>query len=647
MAAVKVRILVWLPPAHLLTPDAFEAHLAAHFYLARLVQRCNEEAKTLHNSGDDLGVVFLDARLAAQANLAVPFAKTLVPSHHQKFIVIRGGATHVAFCGGVDLAYTRRDVAYSGDWQSGSAIPQQDIGIKTDVTPATTWEPEVTVPTEQFGTDLPQMADNSLNPPAIYGNTLQNWHDQHLRLEGPVVATLEHVFQERWADPAETTTVLGDSEFVPFDSIVSSSADAFESVFRRRTHLASLSSRARYYVGHGVQKRDVTSVAVAGRSIEPENYRIIDGSLSFRDDTGRFQWPEYQQQLVIAYETKRPRALPDVTTPPAPASITPAKVAIWQTIPFRGKARGAWDGHRWARQGDVDVDTSDFVGDLTDGAGRDVPSTPYRLGEFSTMAGIANACQQAREFIWIFDQYFWSVPYARLLAKQLGEHPTLHVVIVLPPWSDMTSTWLRDGQHALRSNALRILNTPVVRDRVAVYFPWVGTGPGSKGMYCHAKTQLFDDQLLVCGSCNLNERSFGVDTEICCAVESPEIVRAHYKNLWDHFINPVPVGNQVPFSSDWASGWGARLFVNLFDATTDGGTHFLQYDDGARESPPTTILPNGLVRSVPLATLAMLAGEEISEPHGLPDGVYGNDRNLAEIVEAMERVGPSTRQAGW
>jgi hypothetical protein len=393
-----------------------------------------------------------------------------------------------------------------------------------------------------------------------------------------------------------------------------------------------------------VRHIDTMSVTVAGRTIERENYRVVDGSLSFRDDTGQFQWPDYQQQLVINYETKRPRALPDVVTPPTPASITPGKIAIWQTIPFRGKARGAWDGHRWARQGDVDVDTTDFVGDLTDAAGRVVAPHPYRLGEFSAMAGIANACEQAREFIWIFDQYFWSVPYARLLAKQLREHTTLHVVIVLPPWSDMTSKWLYDGQHALRWNALRVLDTPEARDRVAVYFPWVGTGPGSRGMYCHAKAQLFDDQLLVCGSCNLNERSFGVDTEVCCAIEAAVVVRAHYQNLWDHFINPL--GVQVPFPNDWTAGWGARFFVDLFDAVTDGRTHLLQYDDGGHRG-STTILPNGLIRSTSPATLAMVIGQEVGEPRGLPDAVYGDARNLKEVVEAMERVHPSTRRAGW
>lgn len=86
-------------------------------------------------------------------------------SHHQKFVVVRHpGAPDrdVAFLGGIDLAHSRRDdSAHDGDDQTA---------------PLAKW----------------------------YGET-PAWHDVHLELRGPVVREVEHVFRERWEDPAALT----------------------------------------------------------------------------------------------------------------------------------------------------------------------------------------------------------------------------------------------------------------------------------------------------------------------------------------------------------------------------------------------------------------------------------------------------------
>lgn len=83
-------------------------------------------------------------------------------SHHQKLVVLRY-ATHpdddVAFLGGIDLCFGRRDQAdHLGD-------PQP----------------------------LPMAAVYGDNPP---------WHDIQLAIQGPAVGDAEAVFRERWNDPA-------------------------------------------------------------------------------------------------------------------------------------------------------------------------------------------------------------------------------------------------------------------------------------------------------------------------------------------------------------------------------------------------------------------------------------------------------------
>ncbi len=82
-------------------------------------------------------------------------------SHHQKFFVIRhrdDPSRDVAFVGGIDLSYSRRDdVAHAGDPQAVDMDPR-------------------------YGK----------RPP---------WHDAALELRGPVVADVLTVFAERWNDP--------------------------------------------------------------------------------------------------------------------------------------------------------------------------------------------------------------------------------------------------------------------------------------------------------------------------------------------------------------------------------------------------------------------------------------------------------------
>src|SRR2546425_4963078 len=143
-----------------------------------------------NNLTEPLGVVALDRRLASW----------VTATHHQKMIVIRSPDFDMAFCGGVDLAYTRRDAPaagsplespdsdrpcfLNGDWQSANGVPN----------PTGRW-PSLRIPgpIDYFVRDKidpPNSRGDDLFDP-VYGTERQIWHDQHLQMEGEIVTALE------------------------------------------------------------------------------------------------------------------------------------------------------------------------------------------------------------------------------------------------------------------------------------------------------------------------------------------------------------------------------------------------------------------------------------------------------------------------
>jgi hypothetical protein len=185
---------------------------------------------------------------------------------------------------------------------------------------------------------------------------------------------------------------------------------------------------------------------------------------------------------------------------------------------------------------------------------------PFRRGEYTIMAGISKACKQATELIWIFDQYFFSRPLAKLLNALVSRQGSrLNVIVILPPYAD---DYQLDEHHA-RKLALNDLTrglgtaTPGVFNRVAVYDLW--DYAGRRGVYCHTKVQTYDQELVVCGSANMNRRSFTCDTELDCAVNDPPMVVRHQQRLWK-MLFPGVAWPSIAFENE---GWGS-LFLQEF-----------------------------------------------------------------------------------
>ena len=454
-AGVQVRLLLWYPTysATFGITAGLGAHVEDHRYAAALVEAENHRLMKefgAPDSGDPLGVVALDLRTAEGSSAG---------SLHQKMMLVRTPGIEVAFAGGVDLAYTRRDAPLTyGDWQSGDHMPPAGPNWPhpVDTVRYATVAGATPRPSTFQGSDLP-IADKDNRP--LFGPR-QSWHDQHLKLTGPIVATLEHQFAERWRDTA-----------------------AYYSMQDSDTHLRA--------------QQVIFSTPGALLGTDPETTRPLP--------------------LIPPIE-------------PTGAST----VQMWRTIPWRDSRTGP----------------------------------PFQRAEFTVLAGIANAVNQSRQLIWIFDQYFWSRSLATQLHRQLRANPGLRLIVVLPPHADDPSN--APKQHQARCDAVSLVmnaSGTSVAGQVGIFSMWNAHPPPpelqpGRGIYVHAKVQMYDGGLLVCGSANLNRRSLLCDAELALAVADPAVVAEHQQKLWNFLF---PAGNVAWPALDLNKSGNGVVFFDAFN----------------------------------------------------------------------------------
>jgi phosphatidylserine/phosphatidylglycerophosphate/cardiolipin synthase-like enzyme len=152
--------------------------------------------------------------------------------------------------------------------------------------------------------------------------------------------------------------------------------------------------------------------------------------------------------------------------------------------------------------------------------------------EALTLAAIADA----RETIYIENQYFTSPIVTEGLARRLAEPDGPEVVIIStgfsPSWFDKLAMDNARGAMVWRLRAADVFG------RLRALYPRTS---GGSTIIVHSKTSIFDDRLARVGSANLNNRSFGFDTEIELAVEAGDdeerrVIGALRDRLVGHFL---------------------------------------------------------------------------------------------------------------
>ena len=123
----------------------------------------------------------------------------------------------------------------------------------------------------------------------------------------------------------------------------------------------------------------------------------------------------------------------------------------------------------------------------------------------------------ARRTIYLENQYFTSPLIARALARRLAEPDGPEIVVVLAACSP--NGFDRLTMDSARRGLIRWLRSRDRHDRFRIRAPHTERG---LPILVHSKVAVFDDRVLRVGSANLNNRSFGYDSECDLVVEAAD-----------------------------------------------------------------------------------------------------------------------------
>ncbi len=172
--------------------------------------------------------------------------------------------------------------------------------------------------------------------------------------------------------------------------------------------------------------------------------------------------------------------------------------------------------------------------------GRDYPFA--RGGERSVARGYSKAILRARHLVYIEDQYLWGQQVGDVFTEALQRNPDLHVVAVVPLFTDQEGFMARTPQLLGRARAMRQM-AQVAPDRVAIY--GIENHRGTP-VYVHAKVCVMDDVWATVGSDNFNRRSWTHDSELSAVVvdhsaedHSPYARRLRLTLAAEHLDRPV------------------------------------------------------------------------------------------------------------
>jgi phosphatidylserine/phosphatidylglycerophosphate/cardiolipin synthase-like enzyme/uncharacterized membrane protein YdjX (TVP38/TMEM64 family) len=169
-----------------------------------------------------------------------------------------------------------------------------------------------------------------------------------------------------------------------------------------------------------------------------------------------------------------------------------------------------------------------FRADFTDidvGIARTLPGSDRGKDIREVEALFFDTIRCARESIYIENQFLTAMRLAECLARHMLDNPRLEAVFVTPKTHH---SWVEaQAMQTGRVRFMRILKDAGLGKRIALLFPQVSDSNRKRDTLVHSKVMAVDDVLLRIGSANLNNRSFGLDTECDLALEAANPAQRH------------------------------------------------------------------------------------------------------------------------
>jgi phosphatidylserine/phosphatidylglycerophosphate/cardiolipin synthase-like enzyme len=171
---------------------------------------------------------------------------------------------------------------------------------------------------------------------------------------------------------------------------------------------------------------------------------------------------------------------------------------------------------------------------------RTIPRRVYNFaprGEFGIHHAYLQAIGAARRLIYLENQYLWSpeIRDALIAAMRRNEGMAFRIVIVLPARAF-------DGKDDNDQHVDELRKADKGRGVVSVYCPYA-SGPNAgerpftyRPTYVHAKVGIIDDEWLLIGSANLNDRGLITDSEIMALMHDATLARQVRVDLWTEHL---------------------------------------------------------------------------------------------------------------
>jgi len=178
------------------------------------------------------------------------------------------------------------------------------------------------------------------------------------------------------------------------------------------------------------------------------------------------------------------------------------------------------------------------AGDVRAQIVRTVPERVYEAvsgGDFGILESYVAALSQARDFIYLENQFLWSPEIIEILREKLRRPPSdrFRILLVLPV---KPATGTDDTRGALAE----LVEADRDAGRFLACTLYARHGALSDPVYVHAKVGVVDDSWLTVGSANLNEHSLFNDTEMNVVTHDRRLARETRIRLWaEHLELPV------------------------------------------------------------------------------------------------------------